>query len=372
MKYIYQNADWYSFRWCGEKVLKLLSEVKLAQGLLLGKMNSLGFEAKSNALLNVLTENIIKSSEIEGEILDAQQVRSSIAKRLGLEVANTVPVERNIEGVVEMMLDATQNYKNPISKERLVGWHAALFPTGFSGMYKINIGDYRNDLLGPMQVVSGSVGKEKVHYEAPPADVLDKEMQDLIDYINTFDDTDLLIKAGVIHLWFVILHPFDDGNGRIARALADMTLAKSDDLEFRFYSMSSQIRKERKSYYAVLEKTQKGSLDITNWLLWFLENLLKSIKNSDEILGSVLKKAEFWQTHLNIEFNERQKKMINMLFDGFEGNLTSTKWAKACNCSQDSAGNDINDLISKGILKRFGKAKNTHYKPYAWCQKISC
>lgn len=362
MRYIYQNTDWHSFKWCGEKVLKLLSEVKLAQGLLLGKMNSLGFEVKSNALLNVLTENIIKSSEIEGEILDAQQVRSSIARRLGLEVANTVPVERNIEGVVEMMLDATQNYKKPITKERLIGWHAALFPTGFSGMYKINIGDYRNDSLGPMQVVSGSVGKEKVHYEAPPANLLDKEMQDLIDYINASDDTDLLIKAGVIHLWFVILHPFDDGNGRIARALADMTLARSDDLEFRFYSMSSQIRKERKSYYAILEKTQKGSLDITNWLLWFLENLLHSIKNSDEILGTVLQKAEFWQTHFNLEFNERQKKMINLLFDGFEGNLTSTKWAKICNCSQDSAGNDINDLISKSILKRLGKAKNTHYK----------
>lgn len=360
MKYIYQNADWHKFSWCVEKVLKLLSEVKLAQGFLLGKMNSLGFEIKSNALVNVLTENILKSSEIEGEILNPEQVRSSIARRLGLDNNNTF-VERNIEGVVEMMLDATQNYDKPISKERLCGWHAALFPTGYSGMHKIKIGDYRDDSLGPMQVVSGSIGKEKVHYEAPQALALEKEMADLIDYINKKDDTDFLIKAGIVHLWFVILHPFDDGNGRIARALADMILAKSDNLNFRFYSMSSQIRKVRKSYYDILERTQKGSLDITNWLLWFLENLLISINNSDEILGSVLKKAEFWQQNTTICFNERQKKMLNKLFDGFEGNLTSTKWAKICNCSQDTAGNDINDLIDKKILKKLGKAKNTHY-----------
>lgn len=361
MKYIYQNKDWNSFTWCGEKVLKLLSEVKLAQGFLLGKMNSLGFEIKNNALVKVLTENILKSSEIEGEILDSEQVRSSVARQLGLEVANNIPVERNIEGVVEMMLDATQNYNTLVDKERLIGWHAALFPTGFSGMYKINIGDYRNDSLGPMQVVSGSIGKEKMHYEAPPSNVLEKEMDDLICYINQIDDVDLLIKAGVIHLWFVILHPFDDGNGRIARALTDMILAKSDDLKFRFYSLSSQIRKERKSYYNILEKTQKGSLDITNWLLWFLENLLLSIKNSDEILRDVLAKAEFWQKHLSVEFNDRQRKILNKLFDGFDGNLTSTKWAKICNCSQDSANNDINDLINKKFLKKIGKAKNTHY-----------
>lgn len=360
MKYIYQNAYWHKFSWCVEKILKLLSEVKLAQGFLLGKMNSLGFEIKSNALVNVLTENILKSSEIEGEILNPEQVRSSIARRLGLDNNNTF-VERNIEGVVEMMLDATQNYDKPISKERLCGWHAALFPTGYSGMHKIKIGDYRDDSLGPMQVVSGSIGKEKVHYEAPPAHTLEKEMVDLIDYINKNDDTDFLIKAGIVHLWFVILHPFDDGNGRIARALADMILAKSDNLNFRFYSMSSQIRKVRKSYYDILERTQKGSLDITSWLLWFLENLLISINNSDEILGSVLKKAEFWQRNATICFNERQKKILNKLFDGFEGNLTSTKWAKICNCSQDTAGNDINDLIDKKILKKLGKAKNTHY-----------
>lgn len=361
MKYIYQNPDWQNFCWDGEKILKTLSNVKLAQGFLLGKMNSLGFEIKSNALLNVLTENIIKSSEIEGEILNPEQVRSSIARKLGIEVTKNIPAERNVEGVVEMMLDATQNYKVPITKERLVSWHAALFPTGYSGMYKITVGDYRNDSSGPMQVVSGTIGKEKVHYEAPPANILEPEMNELINYINGSDDTDDLIKAGITHLWFVILHPFDDGNGRIARALIDMILAQSDDLNFRFYSMSSQIMKERKSYYNILEKTQKGSLDITNWLLWFLENLLISIKNSDEILGNVLKKAEFWQRHSDLTFSERQKKILNKLFDDFEGNLTSTKWAKICNCSQDTASNDINDLISKKVLKKLGKAKNTHY-----------
>lgn len=361
MKYIYQNTHWHKFSWDGEKVLKSLLEVKLAQGFLLGRMNSLGFDIKNAALLKVLTESIVKSSEIEGEILNLEQVRSSIAQKLGLEVAGNIAVERNVEGVVEMMLDATQNFDKPIDKERIVGWHAALFPTGYSGMYKIGIGDYRKDTNGPMQVASGSVGNEKIHYEAPCAKILDTEMNDLINYINQNDDTDFLIKAGIVHLWFVILHPFDDGNGRIARVLADMMLAKSDNLNFRFYSMSAQIRKERKSYYEVLEKTQKGTLDITNWLLWFLENLLISIKNSDEILGNVLKKAEFWQKHLGMDFNDRQRKMLNKLFDGFEGNLTSTKWARICNCSQDSSSNDINDLIDKKILKKLGKAKNTHY-----------
>jgi len=361
MKYIYQNIDWAKFFWNGEKILKLLSEVKLAQGFLLGKMSSLGFEIKNNALVNVLTENILKSSEIEGEILNAEQVRSSISRKLGLEATNNIPSERNVEGIVEMMLDATQNYDKPITKERIVGWHAALFPTGYSGMYKINVGDYRNDEKGPMQVVSGAIGKEKIHYEAPSADILEAEMNKLFEYINKNDDVDLLIKAGIIHLWFVILHPFDDGNGRIARALTDMILAKSDNLNFRFYSMSAQIRKERKSYYNILEKTQKGSLDITHWLLWFLENLLISINNSDVLLKNVLKKAEFWQKYLETDFNERQRKMLNKLFDGFDGNLTSTKWGKICNCSQDTAGNDINDLITKKILKKLGKAKNTHY-----------
>ena len=361
MKYIYQNADWHSFRWCGEKIQNLLLEIKKSQGFLLGKMDSLGFDVKNNALLQVLTENIIKSSEIEGQILDKHLVRSSIARRLGIDIGGETPVSRDIEGVVEMMLDATQNYTSEMTKDRLIGWHAALFPTGFSGMYKINVGNYRTDELGPMQVISGYEGKEKVHYEAPSALILEKEMEDFLNYINTDNEYDFLIKAGIVHLWFVILHPFDDGNGRIARALTDMILARSDDSKFRFYSMSSQIQKNRKSYYEILEKTQKGSMDITNWLVWFLENLLIAIQSSGEITNKVLQKAEFWQKNSSIVFNERQIKVLNRFMDNFEGNLTTTKWAKMCNCSQDTATLDINDLIVKKILKKVCKGRATHY-----------
>lgn len=361
MKYIYQNADWHSFRWCGEKIQNLLLEIKKSQGFLLGKMDSLGFDVKNNALLQVLTENIIKSSEIEGQILDKHLVRSSIARRLGIDIGGETPVSRDIEGVVEMMLDATQNYTSEMTKDRLIGWHAALFPTGFSGMYKINVGNYRTDELGPMQVISGYEGREKVHYEAPSALILEKEMEEFLNYINTDNEYDFLIKAGVVHLWFVILHPFDDGNGRIARALTDMILARSDDSKFRFYSMSSQIQKNRKSYYEILEKTQKGSMDITNWLVWFLENLLIAIQSSGEITNKVLQKAEFWQKNSSIAFNERQIKVLNRFMDNFEGNLTTTKWAKMCNCSQDTATLDINDLIVKKILKKVDKGRATHY-----------
>ena len=361
MKYIYQNPDWHSFTYFGDKIQNLLLEIKKAQGYLLGKMDALGFDVKNNALLQVLTENIIKSSEIEGQILDKHIVRSSIARRLGIDLGGETPVSRDIEGVVEMMLDATQNYALNMTKDRIVGWHAALFPTGFSGMYKINVGNYRTDEQGPMQVVSGYAGKERVHYEAPPAEFLEAEMKDLIDYINSETEEDCLIKAGIVHLWFVILHPFDDGNGRIARALTDMMLARSDDSKFRFYSMSSQIQKNRKSYYAILEKTQKGTMDITNWLVWFLENLLIAIQSSGEITNNVLKRAEFWQKNANIVFNERQIKVLNRFMDNFEGNLTTTKWAKMCNCSQDTATIDINELIAKKVLKRLGKGRSTHY-----------
>lgn len=361
MKYIYQNADWHCFRWCGDKIQKLLLEIKKSQGFLLGKMDSLGFDVKNNALLQVLTENIVKSSEIEGQILDKHLVRSSIARRLGIDIGGETAVSRDIEGVVEMMLDATQNYFKEMTKDRLIGWHAALFPTGYSGMYKINIGNYRTDELGLMQVVSGFHGNEKLHYEAPAANTLAHEMSELIDYINTKKDTDYLIQAAIVHLWFVILHPFDDGNGRIARALTDMMLSRSDDSKFRFYSMSSQIQKNRKSYYEILERTQKGSMDITNWLIWFLETLLSAIRSSSEITEKVLQKAEFWQRHSNIIFNERQIKVLNRFLDNFEGNLTTTKWAKMSNCSQDTANLDINDLITKKILKKNGKGRATHY-----------
>ena len=361
MRYIYQNTDWHSFRWCGDKIQNLLLEIKKSQGYLLGKMDSLGFDVKNNALLQILTENIIKSSEIEGQILDKHLVRSSVARRLGIDIGGETPVSRDIEGVVEMMLDATQNYSSQMTKERLIGWHAALFPTGYSGMYKINVGGYRTDELGPMQVISGYTGNEKIHYEAPKAGLIEGEMNELINYINTEKETDFLIQAGIVHLWFVILHPFDDGNGRIARALTDMILARSDDSKFRFYSMSSQIQKNRKSYYEVLEKTQKGSMDITNWLVWFLENLLAAIQSSGEITDKVLQKAEFWQKNSNLVFNERQIKVLNRFMDNFEGNLTTTKWAKMCNCSQDTANLDINDLIDKKILKKTGKGRATHY-----------
>ena len=360
MQYIYQNQDWHKFRYFGEKVNSILLEIKKAQGYLLGKMDTLGFDIKNSANLKILTENIIKSFEIEGETLNTQEVRSSIAIRLGIDIAGEVSVSRNIDGVVEMMLDATKNYNTEISHERLIGWHAALFPTGYSGMYKINVGKYRDDKQGPMQVISGSIGREKVHYEAPPAAVLEKEMSDLIEYINNSDDN-LLIKAGIVHLWFVILHPFDDGNGRIARALTDMLLSRSDESDLRFYSMSAQIQKNRKSYYDILEKTQKGSMDITNWLVWFLENLLLAINSSENILSDVIQKAEFWRKHSDTIFNERQKKVLNRFMDNFEGNLTTSKWAKMCNCSQDTATNDINDLISKKILKKLGDGRSVHY-----------
>lgn len=360
MQYIYQNTDWHEFRYIGEKINPLLLETKKAQGYLMGKMDILGFDIKNSANLKVLTENIIKSFEIEGETLNTQEVRSSIAKRLGIDIAGEVSASRNIDAVVEMMLDATQNYNSLISHERLIGWHAALFPTGYSGMYKINVGSYRDDKLGPMQVVSGSIGREKVHYQAPSADILYEEMSDLIDYVNNNED-DLLIKAGIVHLWFVILHPFDDGNGRIARALTDMLLSRSDESDLRFYSMSAQIQKNRKGYYDILEKTQKGSMDITNWLVWFLENLLIAIKSSEEILSEVIQRTEFWRKHSDIIFNERQKKVLNRFMDNFEGNLTTSKWAKMCNCSQDTATNDINDLISKKIVKRLGDGRSVHY-----------
>ena len=362
MKYIYQNPDWHNFIWHGEKIQKLLLDIKKAQGYLLGKMDVLGFDVKNNALLQVLTENIIKSSEIEGQILDKHIVRSSIARRLGIDIGGETLVSRDVEGVVEMMLDATQNYANKMTKKRLIGWHAALFPTGYSGMYKIKVGQYRDDELGPMQVVSGSIGKEKIHYQAPSADIIEKEMSDLIDYINKQDDIDYLVKAGIVHLWFVVLHPFDDGNGRIARALTDMLLTRSDGTQYRFYSMSAQIQKNRNSYYDILEKTQKGSMDVTDWLEWFFKNLLIAIQSSEETTNIVLHKAEFWQKYSTTIFNERQVKVLNRFMDNFEGNLTTTKWAKMCNCSQDTATLDINDLINKKIFVKVGSGRSTHYK----------
>ncbi len=360
-QYIWQNQEYPNFTYNKEIVLSLLAEVKLKQGYLLGKMSSIGFENDKTAILNVLTEDVIKSSEIEGLKLNEQQVRSSIAKRLGLDLGGDIYVERNVEGIVEMMLDATQNFDNALSHGRLYGWQAAMFPSGFSGMYRIITGSYRDDKNGAMQVISGSVGHEKIHYEAPPANQLMNEMNRLIDFINTNDDIDLVIKAGIVHLWFVIIYPFEDGNGRIARALTDMLLARSEKSSNRFYSMSSQIKKVRNSYYKALEITQKSSLDITMWLKLFLENMISAIDNSEELLQNVWKKTEFWNANKNTILNERQLKILNMLFENFEGNLTTSKWAKICKCSQDTATRDIYDLVKKNILKKQGEGRGTHY-----------
>ena len=361
IKYIWQNPEYPNFTYNKEVILTLLADVKLKQGHLLGKMENIGFENSQKTVLNVLTEDIIKSSEIEGLKLNLEQVRSSLAKKLGLDIGDDIFIERNIQGIVDMTFDAIRNYDKPLTERRLFGWQSAMFPSGWSGLYQIKIGQYRDDSDGVMQVVSGAVGHEKVHYEAPPADKLTHFMNQLIDYINNDTETDLIIKAGIVHLWFVINHPFEDGNGRIARALTDMLLARSENSPNRYYSMSSQVKKNRKTYYQALEVTQKSSLDITEWLKWFLENVLEAIENSQELFDEVIKKANFWSKNSSTIMNERQVKVINRLFDGFEGKLTTSKWAKMCNCSQDTATRDITDLINKDILEKHGEARATHY-----------
>jgi len=325
-------------------------------------MESLGFDLRNEAFLDTLTLDVLKSSEIEGEFLNPDQVRSSVARKLGMEIAGSVESDRDVDGVVEMMLDATQNCFKPLTKERLFDWHAALFPTGRSGMSKITVADWRKNTTGPMQVVSGAMGKEKVHFQAPDSSRVDNEMSLFLDWFNNNIENDLVLKAAIAHLWFVTIHPLDDGNGRIARALTDMLLAQSDKSTQRFYSMSAQIRLERKQYYEILEKTQKGNLDITEWIKWFLNCLINSLKSTDIVLNRVLFKAEFWRKHSNTIINERQKKLLNKILDGFEGKLTSSKWAKIAKCSKDTAIRDINDLISKDILKKEeGGGRSTSY-----------
>src|SRR5574344_385868 len=360
-EYIWQNPKYPDFTYDKVEILSLLAKVKLKQGYLLGKMSRFGFEDNKYTVLNVLTDDIIKSSEIEGLNLNKEQVHSSIAKRIGINLEKDIVVSRDVEGIVEMMLDATQNFNEKISEERLFYWQSIMFPDGISGLTKIITGNYRNDKNGKMQVVSGAIGHEKIHYEAPPAKNLKKEMDKLINFINFEDETDLIIKAGIIHLWFVIIHPFEDGNGRIARALTDMLLARSENSSNRFYSMSSQIKKGKKSYYKALEITQHSSLDITPWLKWFLENLSTAIDNSEELLKSILQKAEFWNKNKSVQMNKRQIKILNIFMDDFKGNLTTIKWAKICGCSQDTATRDIADLIKKGILIKQGEARATHY-----------
>lgn len=361
--FIHQKDQWPEFTWNTNDFINLLSEVRNQQGRLVGKMETLGFDLRNEALLDTLTLDVLKSSEIEGEILNPDQVRSSIARKLGMEIAGAVDSDRNVEGVVEMMLDATQNCFQPLTADRLFDWHAALFPTGRSGMYKITVADWRKDTTGPMQVVSGALGKEKVHFQAPHSDLLEKEMTQFLDWFNNDKKTDLVLKAAIAHLWFVTIHPFDDGNGRITRAITDMLLAQSDKSNQRFYSLSAQIRLERKQYYEMLEKTQKGDLNITNWIVWFLTCLSNALKSTETVLTKVLFKADFWRKHSETIINERQKKILNMLLDGFDGKLTSSKWAKMTKCSKDSAVRDINDLILKSILqKEAAGGRSTNYE----------
>jgi Fic family protein len=362
-KYIYQRENWTDFTWDDSKISTLLAQVRNLQGRLLGKMTSLGFGYKEEATLENITLDILKSSEIEGEKLNGQQVRSSVARRLGLDVAGLVNSARNVDGIVEMMLDATQRYENPLTEERMFGWHAALFPTGYSGSYKIDVARYRK---GEIQVVSGAFGHEKVHYEAVAEENLKPEMERFLKWINTENkQIDSVVKAAIAHLWLVTIHPFDDGNGRIARTICDMLLARSDESKYRFYSMSAQINKERKKYYATLEKVQHNTedSDITAWLEWFLSCLKNAINASEKILQRVLLKAEFWNKHAKSAINERQKTMLNKLLDGdFRGKLQSSKWAKICKCSQDTATRDIKDLMEKGILRQEeGGGRNTNY-----------
>lgn len=352
MTYIYHLKQWPKFHWDAERLAAQLGEVRHRQGRLIGRMERLGFLLQAEATLQSLTEEVLKSSEIEGEVLNKEQVRSSIARRLGMDIGGLVPADRHVEGVVEMMLDATQKYSAPLTAERLFSWHAALFPTGRSGMTKITVGAWRTDDSGPMQVISGPVGHERVHYRAPPAARLDREMHAFLDWFNGPDDTDLVLKAGIAHLWFLTIHPFDDGNGRIARAIADLALARSEQTAQRFYSMSAQIRQERKAYYDILEATQKDDLDITPWLDWFLGCLSRAFAGAETILAAVLKKARFWEKHAGESVNERQRMVINRLLNGFEGKLTSSKWAKLAKCSQDTALRDIDDLLKRTIFVR--------------------
>lgn len=359
--YIYEDKNFPHFTWDKTHILTILAKVKLEQGLLLGKMQNLGFNVKDSALLQTITEEILKSSQIEGEILDVRAVRSSIARKFGLDANDAAAKSsRSIDGFVDMMYDAIHNYKEDVTKARLCNWHTQMFPEKKSGLYKIETGKYRNDKLGPMQVVSGPMGMEKVHYQAPDARVVNAEMEKLFKFINT-DNTDNIIKAAITHLWFVIIHPFDDGNGRIARALTEMLLARSENSSDRFYSMSSQIEKHRKAYYEELKITQGGSLDITSWLEWFLNTLLGAIENSQDTLKTILGKSTFWNIHQGETFNDRQSKMLNMLFDGFNGHLTSSKWAIICKVSHDTATRDIADLVKHSILEKVGDGRTTYY-----------
>ena len=360
--YIWQQPEWPAFTWDQAALATLLGQVSRAQGKLLGKMEALGFELRNEAHLQTLTQDVVKTSEIEGEHLEPDQVRSSIARRLGMDIAGPVSSDRNVDGVVDMMLDATSTYDKALTVERLFAWHAALFPTGRSGVHKLSVAAWRDDSSDPMQVVSSPMGQEKVHYEAPPANQVQQEIETFLEWFNAPAETDPLLKAGLAHLWFVTIHPFDDGNGRIARAIADMALSRGDESRQRFYSMSGQIFNERKDYYHTLERTQKGELDVTSWQTGFLSCLNRAIAAANETLASILTKARFWERFATTALNERQIKVLNRLLDGFEDKMTSSKWAKIAKCSQDTAYRDILDLIKRGALQKDpGGGRSTSY-----------
>ncbi|MCX6991380.1 MAG: Fic family protein [Chlamydiae bacterium] len=357
--YIHELEKWPTFSTEHESLADLLVQLRHKQGILTGGMQSIGFQDRNETMLQVLTQDVVKSSEIEGEILDQSLVRSSVARHIGMEIAALTHSDRNIEAVVEMVLDATQKFDQPLTKERLFAWHASLFPTGRSGFTKIRVGGWRSTHV---QVISGYTGKETVHFESPPAEKVDFEMDQFLDWVNNETTIDLVLKAALAHLWFVTIHPFDDGNGRIGRAIADLILARSENSSRRFYSLSAQIQIERKGYYAILEQTQKGSLDVTPWIKWFFNCLGRAIDNALLTLDTILYKTKYWETLKEVPINERHRKIINLMLDGFEGKLTSTKWAKITKCSQDTAYRDILDLIAKGILvKNTEGGRNTSY-----------
>ncbi|CAB3767601.1 Fic family protein [Paraburkholderia solisilvae] len=361
--YIWSEPGWPQWQYDLASLAAPLAAVTGAQGLLLGRMYDAGLVQRGEANLNALTADVLKTSEIEGEALDPRSVRSSIARRLGVDIGALAPVDRHVEGVVEMVLDATLHCNASLTRERLLGWHAALFPTGYSGLAPIRVGAYRDDARGPMQVVSGAIGRQRVHFEAPPAQRLEAEMARLLDWVNDNDDHHPVIKAGLAHLWLVTLHPFDDGNGRIARAVGDMLLAQIDHSGQRFYSLSAQIQRERRGYYEILERTQRGLSDVTTWLAWFLDNLRRALEAALQTLDAVLAKSRFWQRMAGTPLNERQSKLLNRLLDGFDGKLTSSKWAAIAKCSPDTALRDINELMAAGVLRRMdGGGRSTAYE----------
>lgn len=360
--YIWQQTDWPTWSYDATTLSILLANAHQAQGRLLGKMQSLGFGVQQQTSLQVLTDDVLKTSEIEGEFLRPELVRSSVAKRLGIDIGGLSDSDRTVDGIVDIVMDATSKHAQDLSLDRLLSWHAALFPLGYSGIHKISAGQLRDDRLGPMQVISGAIGREKVHFEAPPASCLRSEITQFLNWFNASQSLDPYLKAGIAHLWFVTVHPFDDGNGRIGRAIADMALSRADQSRDRFYSLSSQIMKERQGYYLHLERSQKGSLDATEWLAWFLQCLINAIDSANSNLYSTLAKTQFWQHWQGVPFNERQIKLLNRLLDGFEGNLTNKKWSLIAKCSADTALRDITDLLDRGVLSRGSSSgRSTHY-----------